>query len=105
MTNPIDTGGWTAGPWRDYGLKVSSDTGLVATAHYGSIAFEQAQANARLIAVAPTLAGVLRQFVHEYDGEDHDLPGWVHEAAALARSALSRAEGRESAPPPSTGGE
>lgn len=53
--------------------------------------YEQAMANARLIAAAPDMLEALRRFEAYYPA---GINPWLDEAASLARAAIAKAEGR-----------
>ncbi len=88
---------WTKGDWEaDGNMGVfAAGGGLVAQCYYVSsaITVEQAQANARLIAAAPTMAEALENLLAHTEGVT--LPAAAHVMREKARAALSLAKGED----------
>ena len=99
--------GYTFGPWERYGLKIWAGVNYVADAAKDAKA-EECKANARLIALAPSLASALREAWEEIDRlqhivdekpltflrglEDEAIEKLIHQNDEL-RSAISKAAG------------
>jgi hypothetical protein len=92
MTKP---NGWTGGPWcragvKRKGLQIVSPSGRYVADCNQSVGITPGEknANARLIAAAPSLYEALSGLMDAYQGDS----GW-QERRAKARAALSAAEG------------
>ena len=89
---------WTPGPWRidpcwDVLGNTDDGNGLVCAVTHDAVPVDEARANARLIAAAPSMYEALRRLVieAELDGMDK-RPGW-DAWVSQGRAALRLAEG------------
>ena len=89
----------TPGPWMSQGIVVFAphEDHIIAEATYvgGKIGFNQAVANARLIAAAPDLLAALRAIESAYDGSMTPLQA-ISRTMPVVRAAIGKAEGVQS---------